>query len=811
MSRGLGHVVRTGTDGRSAGSRGGGGRRRVQTVVVALTALLAVTASVLAVGLLVASSQPFRRAFEAQRGAHLIGQFDAAAVSAAQLEQTATVAGVTASAGPFASVSLRPRTVSVKEAPGVPFALPSGVDLPPLTIVGRADPGGGVDELVLTAGRWATAQGEIVLAAGGAPFSVGDQLSFPGAPGNPTLTVVGTARSIGRSAQAWVAPGQLTALTGPETPVTYQMSYRFAHADTDADITADRAAIAAAVPTNALLGTSSYLTVKHEAERQAGTFAPFVVAFGVLGLLMSVLIIGIVVGGAVSSGTRRIGILKALGYTPAQVARAYVAQALVPSAVGAAIGVVLGNLAAVPVLAEEGDAFTTGVPRLAPWVSVVVPLGALLVVAATAAVPALRAGRLRTVDAIAVGRTPAVGRGRRARRVLGRLPLPRAVSLGLGNPFTRPTRTATIAAAVALGALGVTFGTGLAASLAAIQAGLNLRNAGDVVVRQVTSIGPDGQVRIDAGTANAGSGPDPAVGSAISKQVGTRRYFTTREIEVSVSGLSDQTEAVGFDGDSSWGSYQILDGRWFSATGEAVVPTAFLAATGLRVGDPLTLTYDGRTVQLRIVGEVLDLSGDGRRVMTAAASLAGLGPTPGPVEYHIQVQPGTNMKSYVDSLNATLRPLHAEAEVNTGEISSIVVAMDTLTGTLTLLLVAVAGLGVLNTVVLDTRERVHDLGVFKALGMSPRQTVAMVLTSVGTTGLLAGVIGVPAGIALHDWILPAMGRAAGTGVPAVDLDVYHLPVLVPLLFGGLVIAIAGALLPAGWAARTRTARALRTE
>jgi putative ABC transport system permease protein len=801
MSGGLGRVIRTGV-----------GRRRVQTVVVTLTALLAVTASVLAVGLLVASSAPFRRAFEAQHGAHLIAQFDGAVASAEQLAQTAKVTGVTASAGPFASVSQRPRTVSVKQAPGVPFKLDPGLDLQPMTIVGRANVGGDVDQLVLTAGRWATAPGEMVLAAGGVPFSVGDQLSFPGAPGTPTLTVVGLARSIGDSATAWVTPAQLTALTGPETPVTYEMMYRFARADTDADIMADRSAIAAAVPAKALLSTSSYLTVKHEAERQAGTFAPFVVAFGVLGLVMSVLIIGIVVGGAVSSGTRRIGILKALGYTPAQVTRAYVAQALVPSAIGAAIGVVLGNLAAVPVLAEEGDAFTTGAPRLAPWVSVVVPLGILLVVAVTAAVPALRAGRLRAVDAIAVGRTPTVGRGRRARRVLGRLPLARPVSLGLGNPFTRPARSAMIAAAVALGALGVTFGTGLASSLSAIQAGLNLRNAGDVIVHQVLSVGPDGQVRIEPGQKGKGlPAPDPAVGAAISHQSGTRRYFTTTEVQVTVSGLSDETEAIGFDGDSSWGSYQILDGRWFSGNGEAVVPTAFLAATGLRVGDLLTLTNDGRTVQVRIVGEVLDLSNDGRRVMTTAASLAGLGSLSGPVEYHVQVQPGTAMASYVDSLNATLQPLHAEAEVNTGELSSIVIAMDTLTATLTLLLVAVAGLGVLNTVVLDTRERVHDLGVFKALGMSPRQTVAMVLTSVGATGLVAGLIGVPAGIAVHDWILPAMGRAAGTGVPAVDLDVYHLPVLVPLLFGGLVIAIAGALLPAGWAAGTRTARALRTE
>jgi putative ABC transport system permease protein len=33
-------------------------------------------------------------------------------------------------------------------------------------------------------------------------------------------------------------------------------------------------------------------------------------------------------------------------------------------------------------------------------------------------------------------------------------------------------------------------------------------------------------------------------------------------------------------------------------------------------------------------------------------------------------------------------------------------------------------LGVLNTVVLQTRERVHDLGVFKAVGMT-LQTIAL--------------------------------------------------------------------------------------
>jgi putative ABC transport system permease protein len=791
---GLGPVVRAGV-----------GRRRVQTVVMTLTTLLAVAASVLAVGLIVASSAPFRDAFDRLHGAHLATAFDPAKVTAAQLTGTAHVAGVTAAAGPYTTLSLRPRATTARRPSGAGRGVPAGIDLPPVTIAGRADAGGGVDRLDITDGRWASGPGEIVFAADTLPFEVGDRITFAAAPGSPTFTVVGLARSIGRTAQAWVPPDQATALTGPQSPAGYQMLYRFARADTDEDVAAGRAAIAAAVPPGALTGAASYRTTKLEAERTSATFAPFVVAFAVLGLVMSVLIIGIVVSGAVTSATRRIGILKSLGFTPRQVAQAYVVAALIPATVGAALGVALGNLAAIPVLREEGEAFGTGVPGLAPWVSIVVPACALVVVAGTALVPALRAGGLRIVDAIAVGRTPAAGRGRRPRRLLGRLPLPRAVSLGLGNPFTHPGRSATVAAAVALGALGVTFGAGLAMSLAAIQDGLNRRNAGDVIVHAFAPRPGQGGSVVPAKASE--------IRAVIEAQPGTRRYLRTGRVEVSVAGLAGATTVITVEGDTSWAAYQMISGRWLSGAGEAVVPTAFRNATGVRIGDTITLTSDGRTAPVRVVGEVLDLHQGGQEIVTDAGSLAALNLTGSvePPEYHIEVQPGTDITSYVDGLNTALYPLHGVAEVNTGEISSIVIAMDTLAGMLTLLLVTVAGLGVLNTVVLDTRDRVHDLGVFKALGMAPRQAVAMVLTSVGAIGLLAGLVGVPAGIMVHHWILPAMGRAAGTAIPQVDVDIYHVPVLVPLALGGLIIAVAGALLPAGWAARTSTTKALRTE
>ena len=95
--------------------------------------------------------------------------------------------------------------------------------------------------------------------------------------------------------------------------------------------------------------------------------------------------------------------------------------------------------------------------------------------------------------------------------------------------------------------------------------------------------------------------------------------------------------------------------------------------------------------------------------------------------------------------------------------------------------------------------------------MTPRQTIAMAISWVAGIGLVAGVIAVPLGIALHHEILPAMASSVGLRLPASYLDVYGAPEIVVLGLAGMLIAVVGALAPAGWAARIRTATALHTE
>ncbi|MFI9588301.1 ABC transporter permease [Streptomyces sp. NPDC052236] len=795
----LGRVVRSGV-----------GRRRVQTLVIAVATMMAVASAVVAGSLMVAAAAPFDHAFAQQHGAHLTAEFDPAEVSTARLAATGELAGVTASAGPYPSTAIQPVDGDGRHLPG-------------LTLVGRSGPQADVDDVDLKSGRWAAKPGEVVLSASfrGPAAELGSTLKTSDAADSPTLTVVGFAVSASRTADAWGTPEQVTALASANSPVTRQMLYRFDSAGTKGEIAAGRKRLAAAVPSGALLGSQSYLDTKRAADEGAAVTIPFLIAFGVLGIVMSVIIVGSVVSGAVGTSLRRIGILKAIGFTPREVVRAYVAQALIPAAVGIGLGVVLGNLMALPLLEDTGEVYGNASLSVAWWVDVLVVAAALLTVGGAALVPALRAGRLRTVEAIAVGRAPRTGRGQWAHRAAGRLPLPRAVTYGLASPFAHPVRTVAMLLAVAFGTVAATFAVGLTASLNAVGDAQDPEERAAVTVisgRPVGPGGPDGppggppsgpNVPVPAERNAAAPAVDPArVRAAIEAQAGTASYYGMTEADVTVTGVSGSVRASFYQGDLRHGGYEMISGHWISGAGQAVVPTQFLERTGTRIGDTVKVTYQGDTQTLRIVGEAFDTSDDGMRIHTDLTGFAAARPE----VFHVELKPGVSPTEYAGKLAAVIQPLGGAVMANSpSEGESMILILNAMAVLLTLMLVSVAGLGVLNSVVLDTRERVHDLGVCKALGMTPRQTVSLVLASVAGIGVLGGLVGVPTGFALHGFVLPVMGHAAGTNLPPSILEVYDAPQLVLLGLAGVVIAVLGAMVPAGWAAKTRTATALRTE
>jgi putative ABC transport system permease protein len=198
-------------------------------------------------------------------------------------------------------------------------------------------------------------------------------------------------------------------------------------------------------------------------------------------------------------------------------------------------------------------------------------------------------------------------------------------------------------------------------------------------------------------------------------------------------------------------------------------------------------------------------------VFGSTRTLPGLA-TPGNlVQWDVALRPGTTTAGYVQAVNHALggsSPWAATTQKDGGQFYSIAIG---LIGTLSLMVGIAAGLGVLNTVLMTTRDRVHDLGIYKALGMRPGQVLTMVVCWIAVPAVIAGAIAAPAAVALNTATVRAMAATAHTGVPASFTQVFPPSRLALLALAALVLAAAGALAPAIWAARARPVVALRTE
>lgn len=150
---------------------------------------------------------------------------------------------------------------------------------------------------------------------------------------------------------------------------------------------------------------------------------------------------------------------------------------------------------------------------------------------------------------------------------------------------------------------------------------------------------------------------DPAaVAAAIETAAGTGKYYSAATVRATVSGLTGTIDVIAFTGDASWGGYTMVSGRWIDRPGEAVVPTPFLAATGTRIGDTVTLNGLAEPVTVRIVGEVLDPRNSGMQVFTDASTLTAAHPDLTETSHHIAVTAGTDVTGYADALPTPAPP-----------------------------------------------------------------------------------------------------------------------------------------------------------
>ena len=454
-------------------------RRRLEAALLLLAIMAATTTMTLGLVLHDAASDPYQSTREATNGPDVVASVtphpselpdDPAELvidqpaEIASLEELATAPGVIDYSGPYpvttAELQTSGRTSDV-QAVGRDAAMAS-VDQPELTQGSWVSDGGvvletafaaalevGVGDPVTLNGRSFEVVGLAVTAAmppypnsscffpqGCLIGAIPEELSElpPGLLQNPGLV--------------WLTETDVRILTPDPGSLSYIMNLKLAEPDeAQAFVDANRR------PSMAAPGLQSWEEILEEATERARD-GQLILLFGawLLGLL-AVASVSVLVGGRMADQTRRVGLLKAAGGTPSLVAAVLLAEYVLVAVLAAAAGLAVGSLTA-PLLLESSAGLigSAGTPPITIATAGLVTALALAVAVAATLVPAVRAARTSTVQALADSARPPRRTGWLI-AISARLPVP--LLLALRVAARRPRRVVLGVVSIAITVSGI--------------------------------------------------------------------------------------------------------------------------------------------------------------------------------------------------------------------------------------------------------------------------------------------------------------------------------------------------------------------
>jgi len=688
--------------------------------------------------------------------------------------------------------------------------------------------------------------------AGEDGYTVGSQLTILGAGGEQQVRVVGIVSGLGPLG----APGrtvvvpigvawQAFSLTGA-TRVDLQLAPG-ATVDSVSTALADRMTEPYVLASPAQIATS--LRASSADFQATAALVAAVVLF--VGAFLIVNTLSMTVG----ERSREVGLLRAAGATRGQVARFVFTGALVLGILGSGIGLLFGTALAL-LMADAVSAatnLTASVPGIDPAGSAVAATIGVAITILAAIEPAVRAARISPIEtlrarydlptvsaerlgwiaaifivvaALALAAWPPALATTGAQRALAVyfvlllatmlspllmrplariLGLPVALILRLEERLARGSlardrsRTALTLGSLVVGlAMIVALGWAAQAARASAFAWLNDVIPGDEVVSSIRPIGKDEEVE-----------------SKLREVPGVATVTEISTFDVAYRGYRLDASAV-------WGAAMLADGRLTVREGDRVqalnalddggsviVPAAVSDRLGIHAGDSMTFNLAaGKQLTLKVAAVVQrSIPGPGGESILVGWSDAtqSFGVT-GADAFAVRFQPGAAAMGR-DALAETAKEYALQAspiEQIQGAVAEALARVFGVFDALAIVAVIVAALGIVNTLTMSVVERIRELGVLRAIGMSRRQAMRMVIVEALILGLVGILLGSAAGIAVGV-VLLALGGGLG---PVAGVPWYPIAIAVGL---GLVLPVIAALYPARVAARFSIVTALQFE
>ena len=742
------------------------------------------------------------------------------------------------------------KVVSSHGAPGLAFSYtPAGQRFNPLT---------------LASGNWPRGPNEIDIDAGTASnnhFSVGQRIGVVARGPVQHFRIVGTVKFGGLTS---LGGATMAIFTLPEAQILFHKRGLLDQITIASRPGVSPSTLVQAI--RPLLPTSAQVRTGQQQAKQASSdtssfltiFQDFLLAFGGIALFVGSFVIANTLSITIAQRTRELATLRTLGATRAQVLRSVMLEALVIGVLASLVGLFLGlglakGLNALLVsfginLPQTSTVFKTRTIIVSLCVGVIVTLLAALR-------PALRATRVPPVSAVREGsvlppsrlarfsqptaltimvialgvmlvgtfvstlsttqRLLAVGFGAVAlliatamlapklvpplARVLG-IPAVRlggaAGSLARRNSARDPARTASTAAALMIGLALVTLVGVLAAGLKKhFEGSINRTFVANYTVTATDNFTPIGVASENALRHVPGVLVDTGV------RAGDARAFGSR---INVTGVDPNVSRVVSvkwrDGSARTPSQLGSDG--------AFVNSDYANQNHLHVGSAFTVeTPSGKRLRLVLRG----ISEKGKNttpygdVTISTATFDASYQNPQNLYTFVNVQGGVTPANTA-RLKAALSGF-PDAKVQTKQqfVKNQLGGLDTLLNLLYVLLslsIVVSLFGIVNTLVLTVFERTRELGMLRAVGMTPRQVRRMIRHESVITALLGAALGIPLGVVAALMLGKAIGYSAFT-IPVGTLVVF--------IFAAIIAGLTAAIFPARRAGRLNVLSALQYE
>ena len=553
---------------------------------------------------------------------------------------------------------------------------------------------------------------------------------------------------------------------------------------------------------------------------------------------------------------RELGLLRAAGATRGQVTGYVLRQAFLLGVVGSVLGVVLGSILAAVVVAyvrTVGDVTLDG-PTLPVSAFVAAFVVGIVVTLAAALEPARRAGSISPIEAL-----KARSEGTSARRArlgwlvvvfvaiaaAGVLVWPRGIggvgvtralivyaillvaTLALpivlrpltrlaGSPFAlffrleerlaRGSLTRDRSRAIlTIGPLAV----GLAAVVALGAVGQNARASASA---WITDVIPGDVVA----TSIRPIASDEGIAAELEVVPGVKQVTEIATFDLAVDGRRTDGVAVSGDDLATDGRLRFVAGDRDTALaaldegGATIVPQALAARLGLTLDQVVKVAaVDGTNLDLRVVGIAEHtLPGHGGEGMlvgwTDAVGRLGVAGTDAFAVRFTPDAPATVRADVAAAAAIAALDVVSLGQIQ-GAIDSELARIFGLFDALALVAVLVAALGIVNTLTMNVIERVREIGVLRAAGMTRGQVWRSVVVEAGIVGLAGAVMGVAAGVVIG-FVMVALAGGRTDLAGLVPWAIVGVSVVL-----GVTVAMLAAAYPAHLASRISIIRAVQYE